>query len=526
MLLREFLALQEVQDAEGNFEQEITGLTYDSREVDKGNVFFAIPGEKFDGHDFIAQATRRGAAAVVVERSTARPNLHGTMWIRVKDVRHAMGLWGARFFGDPSRHMQLVGVTGTNGKTTVAYLVESILSAAGMEPGVIGTINYRYRGRELPSHHTTPESLELHALLAEMKAAGVRSAAMEVSSHALVQERVRGIDFDVALFTNLSRDHLDYHKDMDDYFTAKSRLFTDYLRTSAKPKRAAVIHAGDPRGAELLKQLHELGLESLSYGREGDWHVRPLKVESDVHGLKGTIQAKQHIFDFSSPLIGTANLENILGAVGVGLALGLPGPAIRRGIEDLKSVPGRLEKVDNNLGMTILVDYAHTPDALEKVLGAVRPLARRRVLTVFGCGGDRDRGKRPLMGEIAARLSDLICLTSDNPRSEDPVTILKDVEAGVQKTGLRKFQVSPCGIGRGEFETRDSKRETERGYCVEADRREAIRVALRQARSGDVVLIAGKGHEDYQILGSTRVHFDDRQVAREELASMASHNET
>jgi UDP-N-acetylmuramoyl-L-alanyl-D-glutamate--2,6-diaminopimelate ligase len=517
MLLREFLELQEVEDAGGEVGKEITGLTYDSRQIGPGKVFFAIPGVKLDGHDFIAQAAERGAAAVVVEKKSARPQ--GTTWVRVQDVRRTMGLWGARFFRHPSRDLTVIGVTGTNGKTTVTYLLESILAAAGIEPGVIGTINYRYRGREFPSHHTTPESLDLHALLAEMKTAGSRAVVMEVSSHALAQERVSGIDFDVALFTNLSRDHLDYHRDMDDYFAAKSRLFTDYLKNSAKPKRAAVIHAADPRGAELLQAVTELGLESWSYGREGDWHIQPLKVQGDVHGLEGTIQAKGQTIDFCSPLVGTANLENILGAVGVGLALGLTAPVIRQGIERLKSVPGRLEKIENNLGIAVLVDYAHSPDALEKVLGAVRPLAEHRVLTVFGCGGDRDRGKRPLMGEIAARLSDRVFLTSDNPRTEDPRMILKEIEAGVRKIALKKFSLSESSLVDGE---RENSTENNRGYYVEPDRREAIRMAIRQARSGDVVLIAGKGHEDYQILGTTKIHFDDRLIAREELAAIAN----
>jgi UDP-N-acetylmuramoyl-L-alanyl-D-glutamate--2,6-diaminopimelate ligase len=514
MLLRDFLALQQVEHVEGQIEQEVTGLAYDSRKVNKGNVFFAIPGDKLDGHDFVGEAAQRGATAVVAERKAARPD--GTAWIQVKNVRRAMGLWGARLFGNASGQMKIVGITGTNGKTTVTYLVESILSAAGMTPGVIGTISYRYGGRELPSHHTTPESLELHALLAEMKSAGARSAAMEVSSHALVQERVRGVDFDVALFTNLSRDHLDYHKDMDDYFAAKSRLFTDYLKTSAKQTKAAVIHGGDPRGEQLLKQVADLGFESWSYGRGGGWSIRPLKVESDVHGLKGTIQAREHVFDFSSALIGAANLENILGAVGVGLALGLPAAAIRQGVEDLKSVPGRLERVDNKLGIAVLVDYAHTPDALEKVLGAVRPLARGRVLAVFGCGGDRDRGKRPIMGEIAARLSDFVFLTSDNPRTENPGAILAEIEAGVRPGNLQR-------VWRPRPEAAAvSKTAGERGYCVEPDRRKAIRLALRSARAGDVVLIAGKGHEDYQILGTTKIHFDDRETAREELRAIAN----
>ncbi|MGH7871116.1 MAG: UDP-N-acetylmuramoyl-L-alanyl-D-glutamate--2,6-diaminopimelate ligase [Candidatus Binatia bacterium] len=501
MRLKDFLALQEIEEVQGDLDQEVTGLTYDSRRVSEGQVFFAVPGEKVDGHEFIGRALARGAAAVVVARKAAWPA--GTTTVRVRDVRAAMGLWGALFFGRPTNHLKLVGITGTNGKTTTSYLVESILSAARLEPGVIGTINYRYRGHEMPSHHTTPESLDLQALLADMAHDGVKSVVMEVSSHALVQERVGGLDFDVGVFTNLSRDHLDYHKDMEDYFQAKSRLFTEYLPVSGKARKAAVIHGGDARGPELLAKAQDVGLTTWSYGREADWDIRPLQVRSDVHGLTGSIQAKNRIIDFTSALIGSANLENVLGAVAVGCALDLPGAAISQGIGNLQAVPGRLEKIENDRGVAVLIDYAHTPDALEKVISAVRPLTKRRVLTVFGCGGDRDRGKRPLMGEIAARLSDLLVVTSDNPRTEDPQKIIQDIEVGVRHTGLPKLEF--CA----------AQPAVERGYCVEADRRKAIGIALRWAQPNDLVLIAGKGHEDYQILGSQKIHFDDRQVARE-----------
>jgi UDP-N-acetylmuramoyl-L-alanyl-D-glutamate--2,6-diaminopimelate ligase len=501
MRLREFLPLQGIEEAGGNLDQEVTGLTYDSRQVRAGEIFFAIPGEKFDGHEFIPQALQNGAAGVVVAQKRTWPS--GATWIRTKDVRHTMGLWGAHFYGQPSRRMRVVGVTGTNGKTTVSYLVESILSAAGLEPGVIGTINYHYRGRQLPSHHTTPESLELQSLLAEMETTGAQSVVMEVSSHALIQERVRGIDFDIGVFTNLSRDHLDYHGSMDDYFLAKSKLFTDYLRASVKSKKAAVIYAEDAKGRELLDKLSDAGLETWSYGVDNQWDIHPLEVQSDVGGLRGRMKFKGRHLDFSSPLIGAANLQNIMGAVGVGGCLDLPDDVIAKGIHQLTAVPGRLEKVENDLGVSVLVDYAHTPDALEKVLGAVRPLTQQRVLTVFGCGGDRDRGKRPLMGEIAARLSDLLVLTSDNPRTEDPLRILAEIEGGIQNTGLKRFGSHSPQAGRG--------------YWVEKDRRAAIRIGLRAAQRGDLVLIAGKGHEDYQILGATKIHFDDREVAREEL---------
>jgi len=512
MRLKEFLALEGVEETDGDLEQEVTGLTYDSRKAGVGQLFFAVPGEKVDGHDYIAEAVRRGAMGYIYSdkgdwaKSAAR--------IRVKDVRRMMGLWAAHFYHDPSEKLRLVGVTGTNGKTTLSYLVESILKAAALEPGVIGTINYRFGGHEAPSHHTTPESLDLEELLAKMVAAGVKSVAMEVSSHALAQERVRGLAFDVGVFTNLSRDHLDYHRDMDDYFLAKSRLFSDYLKVSPKPRKAAVIFAEDPRADSLIAVSHAAGLAAWSYGEGAAWDVHPLNVENDVHGLRGTICARERRFRFESPLIGSPNLQNILGAAAVGCALGLESDVIARGIGQLKLVPGRVEKVDNRLGMTVLVDYAHTPDALEKVLVTVRPLSQGKVIAVFGCGGDRDRGKRPLMGEIAGRLSDLVVVTSDNPRTEDPLAILDEIEAGVQRAGMIKI-TEPVAAKRRDGTV------IVRGYLMEADRRRAIQIALDWANPGDVILIAGKGHEDYQILGSQKIHFDDREVARDEMIARA-----
>jgi len=514
MRIKDFLAIDEVEQAEGNLDPDVKGLTYDSRNVGAGAIFFAVPGEKFDGHDFIADAVRRGAVAVVFSREGIWPRAPAS--VRVKDVRLTMGLWAAHYFGRPSAKLKLVGVTGTNGKTTLSYLIESMFQAAELQPGVIGTISYRYRDSTVPSHHTTPESLDLQEMLAEMFDAGVKSVAIEVSSHALVQERVRGLEFDVGVFTNLSRDHLDFHRDMDDYFSAKSRLFTDYLKVSEKPHKAAVIYGEDPYGRELLAKIRSEDLDVWSYGEGAQWDVRPLKVERDVGGLRGTIQARERTIEFDSSLIGAANLQNILGAVGVGMALGLDAEAVAEGIRQLKSVPGRLEKVANNLAITILIDYAHSPDALEKVLGAVRPLSQGKLITVFGCGGDRDRGKRPLMGEIAGRLSDIVVLTSDNPRTEDPLEILNQVEGGIRTTGVKKF--SGSRLESEVLQTGNRKPETGPGYYVEADRRAAIRIALGVASPGDLVLIAGKGHEDYQILGTHKIHFDDREVAREESA--------
>jgi UDP-N-acetylmuramoyl-L-alanyl-D-glutamate--2,6-diaminopimelate ligase len=511
MRLSELLAVEKTEAVNGDIEREVTGLAYDSRQVAPGFVFFAIRGETSDGHDFVEQAGARGAAALVVARPVPGPV--GAALIRVRDVRRTMGLWAAHFYGEPSRRLKLVGITGTNGKTTCSYLVESILKAAGLAPGVIGTVNYRYGAYQLPSHHTTPEAPDVESMLAEMLPAGVGAVVMEVSSHALVQERVRGLEFDVALFTNLSRDHLDYHANMDAYFAAKSKLFTDHLAGGAKAKRSAVIYGVDPRGVELVEMLRGSGVDIWTYGADSCLDVHPLEVASDVTGIRGKISAKGRTLEFSSAMLGAANLQNILGAMAVGCALDLGADVIGAGIERLKSVPGRLEKVENRQGIAVLVDYAHTPDALEKVLTAVRPLAQRRVLAVFGCGGDRDRGKRPVMGDIAARLSDVAIVTSDNPRTEEPSKIIAEIESGLRAAGKPKLSIS-------KPETRHPRLETANGYYVEADRRAAIRIALTSARLGDVVLIAGKGHEDYQIIGKQKIHFDDREVAAEELARL------
>lgn len=509
MRVKEFVLLDKVKRSEGDLEQEVLGLAYDSRKVQSGEVFFAIPGETSDGHDFVAEAVRRDVAAIVFSRADCRPAAAAS--VQVKDVRRTLGLWAAHFYGRPSARLKLVGVTGTNGKTTLTYLIESVLAAAQLAPGVIGTISYRFPGHEAPSHHTTPESLDLQAMLAEMVRAGTKAVAMEVSSHALAQDRVRGLEFDVGVFTNLSRDHLDYHRDMEEYFLAKSKLFTDYLKASPKPRRAAVLYGEDSRGRELMEKARLAGLEVWSYGEGRQWDVHPSEVASDVDGLRGTIQAKDQSIRFESSLIGAANLQNILGAVAAGRALGVGADVLTEGIGRLKTVPGRLEKIANDRSLTILVDYAHSPDALEKVLGAVRPLSQGKIFIVFGCGGDRDRGKRPLMGEIAARLSDVVVLTSDNPRTEEPAAILEDIEAGVRWAGLPR-------LGTAIRASRISEGAAGRGYVVEMDRRKAIRLAIDMATTGDLILIAGKGHEDYQVLGVNKIHFDDREVARAELA--------
>ncbi|MEE8074693.1 MAG: UDP-N-acetylmuramoyl-L-alanyl-D-glutamate--2,6-diaminopimelate ligase [Candidatus Binatia bacterium] len=511
MQLKNLLEADEFEETHGSLDRTVDGLAYDSREVRRGYVFFAVRGLCADGHNFVAQAVERGAAAVVVERRVSVSQ--DVAYVRVRNVRSTMGKWAASFYDHPSRRMVLVGVTGTNGKTTITYLLESIFLAAGMSCGVIGTINYRYRDRISPAPYTTPESVDLQALLAKMARAGVQSLGMEVSSHALEMERVRGIEFDGGLFTNLSRDHLDFHEDMGRYFLTKARLFSDYLPESPKTRKFAVIHGDGPWGGQLLERVRRSSLEVVSYGLGSEWDIHVREFESDLDGVRGRIQVRDQILDFSTGLIGEANLENILGAVGVGFALGLPMSQISEGIALLDSVPGRLERIRNGLGITVLVDYAHTPDALERMLHALRPLTRGRLIALFGCGGDRDRGKRPLMGEIAARLTDLVVLTSDNPRTEEPVRIIEEVEEGIRKAGKKKFQIS-------NFKSQN--RGGDMGYYVEPDRRASIRLALRLARAGDLLLIAGKGHEDYQIMGQRRIRFDDREVVRQELGLRAS----
>jgi len=482
---------------------EIEAICYDSRNVAPGSLFVAIDGLAVDGHRFIPDALARGAAAVICNQ----PVEADVPVVRVKDSRAALAQLACRFHGDPSREMTLVGVTGTNGKTTVTYLLEAILKQAGMRPGVVGTINYRYADKVCDNPVTTPESLELQAILRQMAAADVTHAVMEVSSHALDLHRVDGCRFDLAVFTNLTQDHLDHHGDMESYWACKRRLFIDYLKPvdDRYPLRAAV-NTDDPRGAELAGSMGPAALRTAAYG---DGNVVPLGVIRDLDGIRGSIATPQGEVPFDSPLVGDFNLENILSAAGAALALGVPPASIGAGIDAATCVPGRLERIPHKTGCTVFVDYAHTPDALENAITALRALTSARIITVFGCGGDRDTGKRPLMGEIAARCSDLAVVTSDNPRSEDPLAIIAQVEPGVRQAGNRKISLADLGNGwQGP------------AYLVEPDRRAAIETAIRSAESGDAVLIAGKGHETYQILASETIHFDDREAARQVLAQI------
>ncbi len=473
----------------GNPEIPIEGIAYDSRRGDKNFLFAAIRGQHLDGHQFIDDAIKRGATAILAEDAIT-PHLppflkgekRGVAQIVVPDVREAMAKLAALFYGEPCKNMTLIGVTGTNGKTTTAYLVESILKTAGFYVGVVGTINYRYGDKIFNAPHTTPESPDLQKIFKEMVDSGVTHCVMEVSSHSLSQKRVDGSRFAGGVFTNLTQDHLDYHKTMEEYFESKSRLFTDFI---VKEKKGfAVINVDDLCGVKLKVQNSKL--KAIRYSLKQDAEIKSSKVSFSEKGIEAMLDTPIGSVKICSPILGEYNLQNVMAAVGVGVGLGLDKQAIEQGVANLKRVPGRLERIISDDGFQAVVDYAHTGDALERVLNTLRPLKKGRLITVFGCGGDRDRGKRPIMGEIATRLSDFTIITSDNPRSEEPMEIIKEIEAGIDKGGRDVYTVIP-------------------------DRHEAIKVAVNMAAGRDIILVAGKGHEDYQIIGSTKIHFDDTE---------------
>jgi UDP-N-acetylmuramoyl-L-alanyl-D-glutamate--2,6-diaminopimelate ligase len=468
---------------------DVTGIATDSRAVRPGDVFFALAGQQTDGRRHAADAVARGAVAVVAESLV---DVAGATRIVTDAVRPLLGRAAARLAGDPSADIVLAGVTGTNGKTTTTWLLESIWRAAGHRPGVIGTIAYRYDGASRAAPFTTPEAPALQGLLAEMRAAGTTHVAMEVSSHALALDRVAGTRFDAAVFTNLTRDHLDFHGTIEAYAEAKARLFLDVLPAGGKRDPVAVVNGDDPAGAALLARL---GTRSVDFAVRARAAVRPEGVESTLAGMRGCLALGGRSVPFACRLVGAPHLENVLAATATAWALGVAPEAIVAGLGAAAPPPGRLEQIAGP-GFTVVVDYAHSPDALARCLAVLRPLTHRRLITVFGCGGDRDRGKRPLMGEAAARASDLVVLTSDNPRTEPPEQILADVEVGVRAADLPRL-AAPSGDARG--------------WLVEPDRRAAIALAIRAARPGDLVLVAGKGHEDYQIVGTEKRHFDDRE---------------
>jgi UDP-N-acetylmuramoyl-L-alanyl-D-glutamate--2,6-diaminopimelate ligase len=477
------------REVHGSLPRSVSGLTDDSRRVTAGSCFVAVRGLRADGRRFIPQAVERGARAVVAEPPDPLPG-QTVGRILVPDTRRALPRLAGAYYGHPSRALMVVGITGTNGKTTTSYLCEALLRQAGLDTGVIGTIQYVVRGHARDAGQTTPEAIELQGLLAEMVAAGVGGVAMEVSSHALALYRVDGVAFDVAVFTNLTQDHLDFHGTMEAYAEAKARLFFDLLAAGQKAKATAVLNADDPVGAAWARTLPG---RVLTFGLGASHAVRPRHFESGLEGIRLLADSPVGPVHVVSPLIGEHNVMNLLGAVGTGVALGLGADAIASALGSVSRVPGRFERVEAGQDFLVVVDYAHTPDALQRVLETARRLTPGRLGVVFGAGGDRDRGKRPVMGRIAATLADRVWLTSDNPRSEDPAAIVEEIAAGVAPP-------PPAGCAR----------------CP--DRRQAIHDAVEWARRGDTIVIAGKGHETYQIIGSRTLPFDDRLVAREFLA--------
>ncbi len=490
MTFQQVLDGAEVLAQSGN--PDVSSVEYDSRRVKPGCLFVAMRGESSDGNKFIDQAIQAGAAGVVTDSSAEKPRPN-VAWAVVPNGRRALARVSANFYKRPAERIAVTGITGTNGKSTTAFLLESILAAAGKKSALIGTIEYHVAGKILPAPHTTPEALELNRIFNEALGSGATDAVMEVSSHALAQQRVFGVPFDVAVFTNLTRDHLDYHKTMEEYFAAKRVLF-EGCGTDAP--RAAVTNLDDECGAKLAEFSRKKSSVVFKYGWDrGDLHAE--KVEITTRGTRfDLVMPEERIAVFSS-LIGRVNVYNILAAAGAGLARGCSAASIASGIANLACVPGRFERVDCGQPFTVVVDYAHTDDALRNLTSLARELvsnAKGRVLTVFGCGGDRDRNKRPLMGEAAGRGSDLVVLTSDNPRSEDPLAIMNDAVVGLQKTGVR--------------------------YSVEADRQKAIALALAEAKPGDIVLLAGKGHEKVQVTREGSKPFDDLEVARQALRAV------
>ncbi|HEV8440840.1 MAG TPA: UDP-N-acetylmuramoyl-L-alanyl-D-glutamate--2,6-diaminopimelate ligase [Methylomirabilota bacterium] len=475
----------------GELPPTVTGIAYDSRKVMPGNLFVAVPGLREDGRRFVGDAVGRGATAVVLEGAAAVP-AGAIPRIVVPSSREALARLADAYFGHPSRALTVVGITGTNGKTTTSLLVDALFRAGRRVTGVIGTIEYRIGAEARPAGQTTPEALELQSILAEMADHGVSAVTMEVSSHALAFHRADGVEFDVAVFTNLTQDHLDFHQSFEAYRAAKARLFA-LLASGGKRRRTAVINADDPAGRSMVAGLQ---IPVITFGLGADADVRPARFVSGIDGIRMEVHTPRGSTAIASPLVGEHNVMNLLGAVGVGLALEMDLAAIGHALGGVSAVPGRFERVEAGQPFLVVVDYAHTPDALERVLTTARKLViGGRLGVVFGCGGDRDRGKRPLMGGIAARLADRVWVTSDNPRSERPEAIIAEIVAGIPAAG-------PGAIR----------------HVTIPDRKTAIRSALGWAVGGDVVVIAGKGHETYQIVGPDVLPFDDREVARAALA--------
>ena len=489
MTFQQLLYGAEILSQSGN--PGVSGLEYDSRKVQPGDVFVAMRGEASDGNDFIEKAIAAGAVAVVTDSPAEKPRA-GVAWAQVPHGRRALARLSANFYKRPAERLAVTGITGTNGKSTTAFLLEAILGAAHRKSALIGTIEYHVSGEILPAPHTTPEALEINRILKRAMGDGAKEAVMEVSSHALAQQRVYGIPFDVAVFTNLTRDHLDYHRTMDEYFASKRILF-EGCGTDAP--RVAVLNVDDEYGQQLVKVSKKHRSEVLTYGMgEAAFHAQ--KVDIGQRGTRFDLIMPEADIPIFSPLIGKVNVYNIMAAAAAAYARNCKPEDIFKGVENLSYVPGRFQRVDCGQPFTVVVDYAHTDDALRNLMLLARGFVQQagsngRVITVFGCGGDRDRAKRPLMGEAAGRGSDFVVLTSDNPRSEDPLAIINDALVGLQRSGTK--------------------------YQVEPDRTAAITLAIREARPGDIVLLAGKGHEKVQVIREGSIPFDDVEVARDML---------
>lgn len=462
----------------------VLGLDYDSRRICPGFLFFAFAGARADGRQFAAKAKELGAIATISELEM--PDGFDGVWLEVEHGRRALAVASRNFYRHPDERVMMTGITGTNGKTTTSYLIDSILSTAGHTTALIGTIEYHLAGKVIEAANTTPESLDLFRILAELERVGGTRATMEVSSHALALGRAYGVRFHTAVFTNLTRDHLDFHHTMEEYFAAKQLLFAP---ADTPPPKFAVINSDDEYGRKI-----ESISPTLRYGLDEDADVRATEISSTFDGLHFRLKTSEGDIAIASGLAGTINVYNILAACATGLSYGIDLQTIASGIANRPSVPGRFERVDAGQPFLVVVDYAHTDDALRNTLAVAHGMSPKRVITVFGCGGDRDRTKRPLMGKAAAEGSDYVVLTSDNPRSEDPLAIIMDALVGLQR------------------------RET--AYVVEPDRKTAIGIALANAGPGDIVLIAGKGHENYQVLKDKTIHFDDREVARDVLTEL------
>lgn len=484
--------------SKGPPDTDVTGLSYDSRQVRPGTAFFALRGAVVDGHDFVAAAIKNGASTVFLEKDLPLPN--DVTAVLVANCRKAMAQAAINFYANPTADMTLVGVTGTNGKTTVCYQLEAVFRAAGRRPAVIGTVNYRFGERVYPAPNTTPESVDLFRILAEFRQAGADTVIMEVSSHGLDQHRIDGLGFDVGIFTNLSAEHLDYHVDMESYFAVKKRFFHEFIKPDTG---ISVVNIDDPYGLRLARELKRVWRS----GRGQEANIRLGEIKTTFSGTDGFIDVPPGRLHLRSRLFGSYNISNLMVTAGAALAAGVEAAIIEHGLAGASQVPGRLEPVSNDRGAVILVDYAHTPDALRNVLSALRDLRPRRLIALFGCGGDRDHAKRPAMGEIAAKLADFVILTSDNPRSEDPQAIIEEIRSGIEAA------IMPA-LSRAE-----GLQEARKGFVTIADREEAIIYAVSLLFPGDVLVVAGKGHEDYQIIGKHRRTFKDRDKIIHALAA-------